>query len=148
MLVHPQPGLSGGDTGAVQLRDSQLPFFDQLRRLAVSLFGAVDLEEYRALVSGCSRDVCRAGLGRYTLSRGKRLGFERQGNVPWSAILRSRLDEMRNDEFTSPEVTIDSDDASSLPSALKILADMMWQAGGLEETPNTKDGVWNPFLNR
>ena len=62
--------------------------------------------------------------------------------------LRSRLDEMRNDEFTSPEVTIDSDDASSLPSALKISADMMWQAGGLEETPNTKDGVWNPFINR
>ncbi len=31
--------LPSSDTGAVQLRESQLPFFEQLRRLAVSIFG-------------------------------------------------------------------------------------------------------------
>jgi hypothetical protein len=40
MLVDPQPGLPGGDTGAIEFCESQLPFLYQLGRLAVPLFGA------------------------------------------------------------------------------------------------------------
>jgi len=40
MLVGPQLGLPGSDAGAIQIRESQLPFFYQLGRLAVPFFGA------------------------------------------------------------------------------------------------------------
>ncbi len=59
MLVGPQLGLPGSDAGAIQSRESQLPFLYQLGRLAVPFFRrgqasvphgrAVDLEECRAL---------------------------------------------------------------------------------------------------
>ncbi len=40
MLVHPQLGLPGSDAGAIQIRESQLPFLYQLGRLAVPFCGA------------------------------------------------------------------------------------------------------------
>jgi len=40
MLVGPQLGLPGSDAGAIQIRESQLPFLDQLGRLAVPFLGA------------------------------------------------------------------------------------------------------------
>lgn len=43
------------------------------------------------------------------------------------------LKTIRNDTFTSPEVLVESDDDSDQPTPLKILADLMWQAGGLHD---------------
>ncbi len=40
MLVGPQLGLPGSDAGAIQFRESQLPFLYQSGSLAVPLFGA------------------------------------------------------------------------------------------------------------
>ncbi len=57
----------------------------------------------------------------------------------------SALKIMRNDAFTSPEVLVESDDDSDLPTPLKILADLMWQAGGLESTPCMTGGEWTPM---
>jgi hypothetical protein len=41
MLFSPQPGLPGSDSGAVQLREPELPFFYQLGRLPVTLLCTV-----------------------------------------------------------------------------------------------------------
>jgi hypothetical protein len=40
MLVGPQASLSGGDTGAVQFRDAELPSLDQFQCLPMALFCA------------------------------------------------------------------------------------------------------------
>jgi hypothetical protein len=58
------------------------------------------------------------------------------------------LKPMRDDAFSSPEVLLEADESAELPAALKVLADMMWQAGGLEGTPFMESGVWTPFIER
>jgi len=40
MLFGPQPGLPGGDSGAIQLCEPELPFLKQFGRLPVPLFRA------------------------------------------------------------------------------------------------------------
>lgn len=56
------------------------------------------------------------------------------------------LPAMRDDQVESSEVLIDQDQPMT---SLKILADLMWQAGGLESTPSlNRDGVWDPFIDR
>jgi hypothetical protein len=52
---------------------------------------------------------------------------------------------LRDDQVESPEILVASED--SLES-LKILADLMWQAGGLEESPSMHQGKWDPFVER
>lgn len=52
---------------------------------------------------------------------------------------------LRDDQVESPEILVDPE--SSLES-LKILADLMWQAGGLEESPSIDKGKWDPFVDR
>ena len=52
---------------------------------------------------------------------------------------------LRDDQVESPEILVASED--SLES-LKMLADLMWQAGGLEESPSMHQGKWDPFVER
>jgi hypothetical protein len=52
---------------------------------------------------------------------------------------------LRDDQVESPEVLVDPE--SSLES-LKILADLMWQAGGVEQSPSVNQGKWDPFVDR
>ena len=52
---------------------------------------------------------------------------------------------LRDDQVESPEILVTPED--SLES-LKILADLMWQAGGLEKSPSMYEGKWDPFVNR
>jgi len=56
------------------------------------------------------------------------------------------LPAMRDDRVESFEVLIDQE---SPMTTLKILADLMWQAGGLESTPSLdREEIWDPFIDR
>lgn len=53
---------------------------------------------------------------------------------------------MRDDEINLPEILLDKEQPLSV---LKVFADFLWQAGGLESTPSlNQEGGWDPFINR
>jgi len=51
---------------------------------------------------------------------------------------------IHSDEFESPDILIDPEEPMA---ALEILADLLWQVGGLEDSPLQKDGKWDPYQN-
>lgn len=53
---------------------------------------------------------------------------------------------VRDDQINLSEILLDKEEPLSF---LKVLADFLWQAGGLESTPSlNKEGGWDPFINQ
>lgn len=51
---------------------------------------------------------------------------------------------MRDDQIESPDLLIDQENPLA---TLKIFADLLWQAGGLESTPSlNSEKMWDPFI--
>ena len=55
---------------------------------------------------------------------------------------------IRQDTFMSPEIMVDLSEPEKRPYArtLRPLVDMLWQLDGIEETPFTMNGEWDPFV--
>ncbi len=53
---------------------------------------------------------------------------------------------MRDDQVSLSEILLDNEQPLSV---LKVFADLLWQAGGLESTPSmNREGEWDPYIDR